>query len=77
MQQIADRPLLGGSCPVTSRPGVRAYAIFHSRLRLPRDQRVATPAHQLIYRVADDAVVEILAIVGDSYPAARVTIPRR
>jgi hypothetical protein len=45
-------------------------------LHLPREQRVRNPAHQVVYRLAEDGVVEILAIVGDSYPSARVSTPR-
>ncbi len=36
-----------------------------------REQRAGKPAHQLVYRVADDGIVEILAVTGDSYPATR------
>ena len=76
MTEISDQPVLNGSRPVRRRPGVRSYSISHSRLHLPRDQRVRNPAHQIVYRLAEDGLVEILAIVGDSYPAARVRAPR-
>ena len=76
MREIGDQPLLTGSRPVRRRPGVYSYSISHTRLRLPREQRVRNPAHQVVYRLADDGIVEILGIVGDSYPAARVLSPR-
>ena len=76
MREIGDQPRLIGWRPVRSRPGVCAYSISYSRLHPPREQRVRNPAHQVIYRVAGDGVVEILAIVGDSYPPARVSAPR-
>lgn len=76
MEDVGDQPFLNGSRPVRARPGVRSYYIAHSRLRLPREQRVLNPVHQLVYRLAADDVVEVLAIIGDSYPPARVPLPR-
>jgi toxin ParE1/3/4 len=75
MEELGSQPLHSGSRPVPDRPGVRSYAISHSRLRLPREWRVANPAHQLVYRIASDGGVEILAVIGDSYPPARVRVP--
>jgi hypothetical protein len=77
MEAVGNQPLLPGSRAVTRRRGVRTYAIARSRLLLPKDQRVMKPVHTLVYRHADDGVAEILAIIGDSYPAARVPIPRQ
>jgi len=76
MEDVGRQPLLNGSRPVRARPGVRSYYIAHSRLHLPREQRVVNPVHQLVYRLAADDVVEILAVIGDSYPPARVPLPR-
>jgi len=76
MEDVGDQPLHDGSRPVSERPGIRSYSISHRRLRLPRERRVARPAHQLVYRIASDDVVEILAVIGDSYPPARVRVPR-
>jgi toxin ParE1/3/4 len=74
MEDVGNQPLHAGSRPVTDKPGVRSYSISHSRLRLPREQRVVNPAHQIVYRLAGDDVIEILAIIGDSYPPARVPV---
>jgi plasmid stabilization system protein ParE len=76
MKEIASLPLLRFSRAVKRRPGVRSYSITHSRQHVPTDQRVRNPAHQLVYRIAEDKIVEILAIVGDSYPAARVPLSK-
>jgi toxin ParE1/3/4 len=76
MDEAGGNPFLQGSRPVIAKPGVRSYAILHSRLRVPKEQRVQSPAHQLVYRCADDGIVEILAIIGDSYPPARLRVRR-
>jgi hypothetical protein len=76
MEEVSDEPFLRWSRPVPGKQDVRSYAIAHSRRRLPRDQRVVVPAHQLVYRLNVGGGVEILAVVGDSYPAERIALPR-
>lgn len=71
LESVGDDPGLPGSWPVRRFPGVRVYEIAQSRHRVPRENRVADPWHKLVYCVADDGVVAILAIVGRSYPAGR------
>jgi toxin ParE1/3/4 len=65
---IGADPMRPGSNAVPGVPGLRDYQIRHSRTRTPPGQRVANPYHKLVYRVADDAFVEILAVVGVSLP---------
>ena len=38
-------------------------------MQVPRDQRIANPWHKIVYRVAKNGVVEILAVVGLSMPS--------
>jgi hypothetical protein len=76
MEEVGIQPLLDRSRPVKGKPGVRTYSLSHSRLRLPRDQLVLKPVHQLVYRIADDNVVDILAVIGESYPPGRVLAHR-
>jgi hypothetical protein len=75
MREVGDQPDLLGSRPVSRRPGLRSYLVSYSRPRLPSHQRVRNPVHRLVYRVALDGVVESLAIIGDSYPTARLSVP--
>jgi toxin ParE1/3/4 len=72
LQAVGRAPQILGSGFVNRMPGVRTYSIAHSRLRTPGERRVRQPVHKLVYRLANDGVVEILAVVGDNYPPARV-----
>ncbi len=75
MREVGDQPDLPGSRPVSRSPGLRSYLVSYSRPRLPSRQRVRNPVHRLVYRVTQEGMVEILAIIGDSYPPARVSVP--
>ena len=72
IENIGDKPFCTGSREITRRQGIRAFALANLRLQAPGDQRVSKPVHQLIYRLAGDGFVEIVALVGSNYPAARV-----
>ncbi len=76
IEEIGNDPLLRGSREVRRRPGVRTYSISHSRAHVPKELRVRSPAHQLLYRLVENGIVEILAITGDGYPAGKVAIPK-
>jgi toxin ParE1/3/4 len=71
IEAVGNHPDIIGSLPIRRKPGVRSYSIAHSKGHVPRGQRVRNPGHKLVYRLAGDGVVDILAVVGDSYPAAR------
>jgi hypothetical protein len=71
MEAVGNEPLLRWSRAVAGMTNMGCYSISWRRSSLPRAQRVAHPAHQIVYRRADAGVVEILAVVGGSYPAAR------
>jgi toxin ParE1/3/4 len=71
IEAVGNHPDLIGTLPVRRKPGVRWYSISFSKAHVPRGQRVRNPGHKLVYRLAGDGVVDILAVVGDSYPSAR------
>ena len=81
MADVAEDYKRIGATSVRRSNGIRVYEIRHSRHRVPRDQRIRDPWHKLVYRPRPDGVVEILAIVGLSYPSGRAArealIPRR
>lgn len=60
-----------GAARVPRRFDIWVYEIRHSRNRLPRDQRIRDPWHKIVYRPLAEGFVEILAIVGRSYPSGR------
>ncbi|MDA8252588.1 MAG: type II toxin-antitoxin system RelE/ParE family toxin [Rhodospirillales bacterium] len=65
MQAIGENPGLAGSAGIPGLPGVRAFMMRSSRFRIEPARRVRSPRHVLVYRVAVDGVVEILALVHD------------
>ncbi len=67
--RVAIDPSVHGSRPVPEFAAAREYEIRHARMQVPRDQRIANPWHKIVYRVAKNGVVEILAVVGLSMPS--------
>jgi hypothetical protein len=76
IETIANDPFCLASTPILSKHSMRAYSLAHSRLKASTGQPVQRPAHKLVYRVDDGGIVDILAIVGLSYPASRVRSPK-
>ncbi len=70
--EVSRNPQLVGSHNHTSLAGLRSYSLALSRNKVARENRVRAPAHKLVYRVAEDGVVEILGVVGESYPIERL-----
>lgn len=67
MQDVADDPHRTG---VEAVPALRArigvYHARHSRNHIPDPaERVHEPRHSIVYRVADDGIVDILGFVHD------------
>jgi len=62
---LSDRPNLSASDHVLLPPGVRAYPLSLARQLLPQEQRVGRPRHIVLYRVAQDGVVEVLGLAHD------------
>jgi toxin ParE1/3/4 len=71
MEDVASEPGRAGARPLRRLREVWSYDTRYSRNRVPRDRRVRDPWHKLIYTLGADGVVEILAIVGRSYPSGR------
>ena len=71
LDDLAADPMRAGSAGVPRLPGVRAYPIRHSAPTRPRDRRIRAPWHKIVYRQQPDGIVQILAVVGLSYPSGR------
>lgn len=71
MDDIASDPQRLGAKPVSRSAAIWVYELWHSRNRLPRDRRVRNPWHKILYRAVSPVGVEILAVVGRSYPSIR------
>ena len=71
MDDVALEPERLGARALRQFQGVWSYEIRYSRNRLPRERRIRDPWHKLVYTRGADGVVEILAIVGRSYPSGR------
>jgi len=71
MTALSEEPLVVGSADVPSLPGIRVYPIRLSRLRFSPPDRVRTPRHLIVYRVAPDGTVEILGLVHDRMVLSR------
>lgn len=71
MAARGEAPDIPGSVGVRRMPGIRAYPIWLSRLRIEPTRRVAAPRHLVIYRQAADGVVEILGLTHDRMVLSR------
>ena len=71
MAALGAEPDMPCSVQIPRLPGIRAYPIRLSRLRIEPTRRVATPRHLVIYRLAADGVVEILGLVHDRMVLSR------
>jgi toxin ParE1/3/4 len=65
MTAVGDSPGMPGSREVPKVAGVRTIHLRSARRLVPREHRVGEPRHLIVYRVAPDAVVEILSLVHD------------
>lgn len=68
MQDIADAPQRDGVVWVRSlRVRIAVYHVWHSRNSVPDPaERVHEPRHLIVFRVADDGIVDILGFAHDS-----------
>ncbi len=53
------------STAIRAAPGVRVYRLALARTLLPPGARVGNPRHLIVYRVANDGIVEILGLAHD------------
>jgi toxin ParE1/3/4 len=65
IEGIAENPFALGSREIPRPPGIKVYHIKNSRHHVEREDRIGSPRHLIIYRVASDGVVEILGIIYD------------
>jgi toxin ParE1/3/4 len=70
MQDVADDPTrLGATIDRSIDATCCFYHIGHSRTRVPTPPgRVRSPRHLLVYEIAADGVVDIIAVVPDPVP---------
>lgn len=71
MDDVVSDPERFGATRIPRFSGIWEYELRHSKDRAPREQRIRDPWHKLIYRPLPDGTVEILAIVGRSFPSGR------
>ena len=63
LNALASEPPPPGSRAIEGLPGLRTYSLALGRRRVPPGERVATPRHVVVYRIADDGAAEIIAFV--------------
>lgn len=70
MRDVADDPTRpGATLDLAIDPTCCFYHIRHSRTRVPIPPgRVGEPRHLLVYEIAADGIVDIIAIVPDPVP---------
>jgi hypothetical protein len=71
MDDVAASPERLGAQSLRAFSGIWGYDIRLSRHRVPRENRIGNAWHKLIYTKGSDGIVEILAVVGRSYPSGR------
>jgi hypothetical protein len=71
MDDVAAHPERLGAQSLRGFPEIWGYDIRLSKNRVPRNNRIRNAWHKLIYTRGQDGVVEILAVVGRSYPSGR------
>ena len=71
MDDVAASPERLGAQSLRAFSGIWGYDIRLSRHRVPRENRIGNAWHKLIYTKGPDGIVEILAVVGRSYPSGR------
>lgn len=71
MAHIAARPRHASAMRVIRRADIWVYDIRHARHHVPRGERIRNPWHKILYRPRTDGGVDILAIIGRSYPSRR------
>ncbi len=71
MTALGGDARLNGSIDIPRVPGVRAYPIRWSRLRVDPLRRVRSPRHLIVYRIGSDAIVEVLGLVYDRMVLSR------
>jgi plasmid stabilization system protein ParE len=68
---VVSRPERPAASPAAEYPGAWVYDLRFARNLVPVKRRIRNPWHKLVYRVAEDGAIEIIAVIGRSYPADR------
>ena len=71
MDDVAASPERLGAQSPRAFSGIWGYDIRLSRNRVLRGNHIANAWHKLIYTKRPDNIVDILAVVGRSYPSGR------
>jgi len=69
--RLGNDPNLPGWIDVPDVPGIRAYPLELSRMRIEPAQRVGRPRHLVFYRVVSDTLVEILGLAHERMVLSR------
>jgi hypothetical protein len=65
MEAVGDVPVHPGARHMPRVSGLRVFHIRFARRLLALEHRVSEPRHLLVYRVGDDGITEILALIHD------------
>jgi toxin ParE1/3/4 len=71
MAAVGDDPARLGASNVPRLPGIRAFPARLIRLHIDPARRVRLPRHLIVFRLADDGVVDILGVVHDRMVLSR------
>lgn len=71
MAALGGNPELPGNTEIAHLPGIRAYPIRLGRTWAEPARRVRAPRHLVVYRVAADGIVDVLALVHDRMVLSR------
>src|SRR4051794_36089688 len=72
---LQETPSPPSSQPIRREPGVRALHLRHATRLLSSEDRVRNPRHLLLYRVAEDGVLEVLGLAHDRMQLSRAGGP--
>ena len=71
IEALGQDPALLGTRPIPRAPGLFAYPARLISHRIAPSARVAAPRHLIIYRLANDGIVEILGLAHDRMVLSR------
>ena len=71
IRALQQTPSPAFSQPIRRVPGVRALHLRHATRLLPAAERVRNPRHVLLYRIAQDGILEVLGLAHDRMQLSR------
>jgi hypothetical protein len=69
IKEIVADPFRSAARGVAGLPATFEYELSRARTRVPLRQRIRKPWHKIVYRERSNGLVEILAVIGLSYPS--------